>query len=81
MASITTTVTAITEMVRGRMTAVPLDAIVGQLTLPAVRKPVEQFSAYSSQFHTNTWGGKHGHLALVLDTAKMRVVTDTSALN
>ena len=81
MASITTTVTAITEMVRGRMTAVPLNAIVGQPILPAVQKLVEQLSAYSSHFHTNAWGGRHGHLALVLDTAKMRVVTDTSTLD
>ena len=81
MASLTTTVTAITDMVRGRMTAVPLNAIVGQPTLPAVRKLVEQLSTYSSHFHTNAWGGRHGHLALVLDQAKMRVVTTTAALD
>ena len=68
-------------MVRGRMTAVPLHAIVGQPTLQAVQKLVEQLSAYSSHFHTNVWDGRHGHLSLVLDQAKMRVVTNTAALD
>ena len=81
MASITTTVTAITEMVRGRMTAVPLDAIVGQPTLPAVRKLVEKRSAFALHFHTTAWGERHGHLALVLDAPKMRVVTDNASLD
>ena len=81
MASITTTVTAITKMVRRHMTAVPLNAIVGQPTLPAVQKLIKQLSACASHFHTNAWGGRHGHLALVLDAAKMRVVTDNSALD
>ena len=37
MAVITEKVTAITKMLRGSMEAVPLDAIVGQLTLNSVR--------------------------------------------
>ena len=41
MASITTTVTVITEMVRGRMVAVPIEPIVCHPTLPAVRMLVE----------------------------------------
>ena len=83
MASLTTTVTAITDMVRGRIAAVPLDAIVGQPTLPAFRKLVEQLCAFASHFHTSAWGGRHGHLALalVLDAAKMRVVTNNAALD
>ena len=81
MASITTTVTAITEMVRGRMASVPLDAIVRQPTLPAVQKLVEQLSAFASHFHTTAWGGRHGHLALVLDAPKLRVVTSKSTLD
>ena len=81
MASITTTLTAITKMVRGRMAAVPLDAIVGQPTLPAVQTLVEQLSAFASHFHTKAWGGHHGHLALVLDASKMRVVTSNTTLD
>ena len=70
MASHTSTVTAITEMVRSRMADVPLDTIVGQPTLPAVRKLVEQLSAFAAHFHTTEWGGRHGHLALVLNQKK-----------
>ena len=67
MASHTSTVTAITEMVLSRMAAVPLDTIVGQPTLPTVRKLVEQLSAFAAHFHTTEWGGRHGHLELVLN--------------
>ena len=81
MASITTTVTAITKTARGRMAAVPLNAIVGQPTLPAVRKLVEQLSAFALHFHTTAWGGRHGHLVLVLDAPKMRIVMSKANLN
>ena len=81
MASITTTVTAITEMVRGRIAAVLLDAIVGQPTLPAMQKLVEQVFAFASHFHTTVWGGDHGHLAPVLDAPKMRAVTSNPSLD
>ena len=70
-----------TEMVRRRMAAVPLDTIVGQPTLPAVRKLVEQLSAFAAHFHTTEWGGRHGHLALVLNQQKMRVATGDANLN
>ena len=81
MSSLTTTVTAITDIVRGRITAVPLDPIVGQPTLPAVRKLVEQLATFTSHFSTSAWGGKHGHLALVLDETTMRTITKNSALD
>ena len=81
MASLTTTVTAITDIVRGRITAVPLDPIIGQPTLPAVRKIVEQLATFTSHFSTSAWGGKHGHLALVLDEKKMRAITNDGALD
>ena len=68
MASITTTVTAITKMICGRMAAVLLDAIVRKPTLPSVQKLVEQLSAFSSHFHITAWGGRHDHLTLGLNT-------------
>ena len=70
MSSHTSTDTAITEIVRSRMAAVPLNTIVGQPTLPAVRKLVEQLSAFAAHFHTTEWVGRHGHLALVLNQKK-----------
>ena len=41
MLAITTTVTAITEMARGSIEAVPIDAIVRQPTLNSVQQLVE----------------------------------------
>ena len=56
MAEITETVTAITEMVRERMEAVPLDAIVRQRTLNSVRHFVDQIAAFTSHFHYHQMG-------------------------
>ena len=81
MASITTTVTAITEMVHGRMVAVPIESIVSQQTLPAVRTLIEKLSAFASQFNTTTWGGRHSYLPLVLNQEKMRLVTSDESLD
>ena len=67
MASITTTVTAITKMVRGCMVAIPIEPIVGKPTIPAVPTLVDQIAAFASQFNTTTWGGRHGYLPLFLD--------------
>ena len=72
MAAITTTVTAITKMVRGRMEAVPFDAIFGQPTLHSVRHLAEQLTTFASHFATTKWGGKHRFLPLVISKAKMR---------
>ena len=68
---ITITVTAITDMVRGWTESVPLDVIVGQTTLNAVRHLVEKLTTFASHFATNKWGGKHGFLPLVLSKASM----------
>ena len=68
---ITSTVTAITEMVRGRMEAVPLNAIVGQSTLNSVRHLVGQIAAFTRHFDTTEWGGNHGPLPLVPTKTKM----------
>ena len=73
MAVITAPVTAITEMVRGRMESVLLDAIVGQTNLNSVRHLVDQIAASASHFATTKWGGKHGFLPLVLTKTKIRI--------
>ena len=76
-----TTVTAITKMARGRMEAVPLDAIVRQPTLHSVRHLVEQLATFASHFATIKWGGKHGFLPLVLSKAKMRPASGNNNLD
>ena len=71
MAEITATVTAITKMVKRRMEAVPLNAIVGHPTLNSVRHLVNQLATFASHFATTKWGSKHGFLPLVLTETKM----------
>ena len=80
MASITTTVTAITDKVRARVVAVLIEPIVGQPTLTAFRTLVEQLSAFVSHFNTMTRGGHHGYLLLVLNQQKRRLVTTDYSL-
>ena len=73
MAAITATVTAITEMVRVRMEAVPHKAIMGQPTLNSVRHLVSQLAEFTSHFATTEWGGNHGFLLLVIIETKKRL--------
>ena len=72
MAVITTTVTKITDMVRGQMESVSIDAIFGQPTLNSMQQLFNQLETFASHFTTTKWGGKHGFLPLVLSEAKMR---------
>ena len=80
MASITTTVNAINEMVRSRMVAVLIELIFGKTTLPAVHTLVEQLANFASHLNTTTWGGRHGYLPLVLDNQKISLVTTDDSL-
>ena len=76
MAAIMITVAAITEMVRGRMGAVPLNAIVGKPTLNSVRHLFKRLATFAIHFVITKWGGKHGFLPIFLSKAKMRLVTE-----
>ena len=80
MAVITTPVTAITKMVRGRMEYVPPDAMFVQTTLHSVRHIIEQLTTFASHFVTTKWGGNHGFLLLVLRKAKAIPASDNSNL-
>ena len=81
MAATTTTVAAITNMVRRRVEAVPLDTIVGQHTLHYVQQFVEQLATFAIHFATTKWGGKHGFLPLVLSKSKMIPATMNNNLD
>ena len=52
MAAITANMTSITEMVRGRMEAVLLDAIVRQPTINSFRHRSEQLANFAGHFAT-----------------------------
>ena len=81
MAAISATMTAITEMVRERMEAFPLDVIVGQPPLNSVRYLLEHLTTFERHFATKKWGGKHGFLPLVLREAKIRISARDKNLN
>ena len=73
MAAITAPVTAITEMFRWRVEAVPINAMVVHPTLNSVWNLVDQLVAFPVHFATTKWGGKHGFFPLVLTEIKMRL--------
>ena len=73
MASITTTVPAITKMVCGQMEAIPIKPIVSQPTLPAIRTLIDYLTTFVIHFTTIIWGGLHGFLPIFLTQAKMQL--------
>ncbi len=72
--STTADIVAITEMVRAKFVANPLDRIVGQPSISSVRLLVEQLAKIVASFKTTQWGGKHGHLKLALGIKKYKLV-------
>ena len=81
MSAITSTVTDITEMVQGRLEAVPFDALIGEPTRHSVRHLIDQLASFTSHFSSSHWGGCHGYLSLVLSNAQMRLVMGDAALD
>ena len=81
MVEITATVTTITEMVRGRIEAVPINAILGQTTLNSGRHLFNQIADFVSYFSTTEWEGKHGFLPLVLVETKIRLAAGNQDLD
>ena len=81
MSTLTSTVTAITEMVRGKLEAVPFDPLIGQPTRHSVCHLIDQLAGFTSHFSSSHWGGHHGYLSLVLSNAEMRLVMGDAALD
>ena len=81
MSALTSTVTAITKMVRGRLDAVPFDPLIGQPTRHSVRHLIDQLAGFTSHFSSSHWGGRHGYLTFVLSEAEMRLVTGDADLD
>lgn len=70
----TTDLVAIDEMVTAKFADAPPDLIVGQPSLATVRLLVEQLAPIASGLATTQWGGRHGHLKMILGGAKYRAV-------
>eukprot|EP00804_Cyclotella_cryptica_P012202 CCRYP_009878-RA/>CCRYP_009878-RA protein AED:0.62 eAED:0.37 QI:0/0/0/0.5/1/1/2/0/403 len=63
------------EAVQTIISPLPLDKIVGQTTTSTVNHLRQQIAKIAAAVKTTSWGGHHGHLALVLTDAEYRTVT------
>ena len=66
---------AVHKAVRAIITPMPIDKIIGQPTNATVNLLKQQVAKIAAAVKTTSWGGRHGHLALVLDDDEYRVVT------
>jgi hypothetical protein len=53
----------------------PIDKIIGQPTHSTINLLKQQVAKIAAAAKTTSWGGRHGHLALVLDDDEYRIVT------
>ncbi len=71
---------SIREAVREKIYSLPLDRIVGQPTMKTWQHLREQACKIAAQVKTTNWGGRHGHLALVLNDLEYQSATGDNAL-
>ena len=67
------------EAVRAMIAHMAMDKIIGQPTNSTVNHLKQQVAKIAAAVKTSKWGGRHGHLALVLSEAKYRTVTTVAA--
>ena len=72
--SSTTDIAAIDEMIRAKFDAASISRVVGQPSLTSVRSLVDELAKIVAGCKTSKWGGKHGHLKVVLGQTKYRLV-------
>ena len=58
----------------------PLDKIIGQPTTTTVNHLKQQITKIAAAVKTTKWGGRHRHLALVLDNMSYQAVTGNATL-
>ena len=75
MSSPTANKATVPEAVQAIITPLPLDKIIGPPTTSTVNHLRQQIAKIAAAIKTTSWGGRHGHLALVLTDAKYRSVT------
>jgi flagellar hook-associated protein FlgK len=75
MSSSTQNEAAVREAVRAMIAHMPMDKIIGQPTNTTVNQLKQQAAKITAAVKTSKWGGRHGHLALVLNESEYRMVT------
>ena len=81
MSAPTPTLTAVTELVRACLEAVPIDQLIIQPTQNSVRQMIDKLSGFASHFSSSKFGECHGYLLLVLSKSKMRLVMGEANLD
>jgi hypothetical protein len=77
MSSPTANEATVREAVQATISLLPLDKITGQPTNSSVNHLKQQVAKIAAAVKTTKWGGRHGHLALVLLDVEYQTVTGT----
>eukprot|EP00804_Cyclotella_cryptica_P003839 CCRYP_020456-RA/>CCRYP_020456-RA protein AED:0.53 eAED:0.37 QI:0/-1/0/1/-1/1/1/0/425 len=80
MSSPTANEAAVREAVRSIIAPMPIDKIMGQPSNSTVNVLKQQLAKIAAAVKTTSWGGRHGHLALVLNNAEYQTVTNVPTL-
>ena len=75
MSTPTTNANTIREAIRDKISLMPLDKIHGQPTYQSYRNLRKQLAKMCAAIKTGAWGGRHGHLALVLFNGEYQTKT------
>ena len=65
----------VTEFVEQKLRNKPVDKLMGKPTIVTYGILEDQVAVAASAVKTSQWGGKHGHLALIANEAKYRLIT------
>ena len=69
------------EAVRAIVTPLTLDRVIGQPTTSTVNHLRQQIAKIEAAVKTTRWGGRHGHLALVLNEDEYRSITGNPTID
>ena len=75
MSSPTANKAAVYEAIRAIVTPLTLDKIVSQPTTSTINHLRQQIAKIAAAVKTMSWGGRHGHLALVLTDTEYQSIT------
>ena len=81
MSSPTANEAAVYEAVRAIVTPLTLDRVIGQPTTSTVNHLRQPIAKIAAAVKTTRWGGRHGHLALVLNEDEYRSVTGNPTID
>jgi hypothetical protein len=81
MSSSTQNEAAVREAVRAMIAHMVMDKIIGQPTNTTVNQLKQQVAKITAAVKTTKWGGRHGHLALVLSENEYQTVTSLNTAN